>query len=251
MKQKGILGVDIGGSGVKAAIVDTKKGILLTERHRIATPSPATPEAVAKVMKEMAEHFSWKGPIGIGFPSVVQNGVVQTAANIDKKWIGVNAEQIFAESTGCNVHVLNDADAAGVAEIRFGAVRKHKGLVLLITVGSGIGVVLFARKRLVANLELGHIIMPNGIEAEAYASDKVRKDNDLSWEDWAKRFNEYLCYMESLIWPDVIVLGGGVSKKMDQFSKYFTCRTPIVAASFLNEAGLVGAAIAARRKFEE
>jgi len=249
MKLKKILGIDIGGSGVKGAIVHTKKGELLTERYRIPTPQPATPDAVAEVIAKIARHFKWEGPIGVGFPGVIQQGVVKTAANVDKSWLETDINKLFSRKTGCRVHVVNDADAAGMAEARFGAGNGVKGVVLLVTVGTGLGTVLFTNGKLVPNLELGHIID----DAEKYASDAARKNDNLSWEIWAGRFNEYLNRMEELLWPDLIIIGGGASKKDDLFMKQLKTNAKVVPARLLNNAGIVGAALASKfyNKLEE
>ncbi len=245
MKFKRILGIDIGGSGIKGAPVDIKTGKLTELRHRIPTPIPATPESVAIVIKHMVDHFNWNGPVGCGFPAVVQNGVVRTAANIDNLWIGCNAQELFTKTTGLPTMVINDADSAGMAEVKYGAGKKFKGTILLFTVGTGIGSVVFTRGKLLANTEFGHIIL-NGQDAELYTSDAVRKKEDLDWPAWAKRFNEYLLEMERLLWPELIIIGGGVSKKMDKFEEYLTVNAKVVPAKLQNEAGLIGAALAAK-----
>ncbi|MFZ5941344.1 MAG: polyphosphate--glucose phosphotransferase [Bacteroidota bacterium] len=252
MKLKEILGIDIGGSGVKGAIVNTKKGKLLTERFRIPTPQPATPDAVAEVIAGIAEHFKWEGPIGVGFPGVIQQGVVKTAANVDKTWLETDINKLFTKKTGCKVHVVNDADAAGMAEAKFGAGAGVKGVVLLVTVGTGLGTVLFTNGKLVPNLELGHIIL-KGDDAEKYASDAARKNLNLTWEDWAGHFNEYLHRMEELLWPDLIIIGGGASKKDELFLKHLQTNAKVVPAKLLNNAGIVGAALASKyyNKLEE
>jgi polyphosphate glucokinase len=247
MKLKKVLGIDVGGSGIKGAIVDTKTGELLTERYRIPTPSPASPEAVADVIKQIAKHFEWQGAVGVGFPAVVMTGTAKTAANVEKSFIGTNIESLVAERIKCPVRVVNDADAAGFAEMKFGAGKDNKGVVLLITVGTGIGTVIFTRGKLLPNTELGHIYLPNGEEAEAFSSDAVRQKKDLSWKEWAKRFNEYLVYMEGLFWPDLIIIGGGVSKNDEKYMQHFTVKSHIVPAQLLNNAGIIGAAIAARK----
>jgi polyphosphate glucokinase len=249
MKYTNILGIDIGGSGIKGAIVDTKKGEMLTERFRIPTPDPASPPAVAGVIKEITDHFSWKGPIGVGFPGVVQNGIIRTAANVDKAWINADIDMILSEKTGCPVNVVNDADAAGLAEMKFGAGAGNKGVVLLITVGTGLGTVMFAAGKLVPNLELGHIIL-KGDDAEKYASDAARKNDHISWEHWAGRFNEYLGRLEDLLWPDMIIIGGGVSKKSELFNGLLKARAKIIPAQFQNNAGIIGAAYATRYKYK-
>ena len=246
MKFKQVLGIDFGGSGIKGAPVDAKNGQLLEERFRIPTPDPASPEKVSKVVQEIVKHFNWKGPLGIAFPAVVQNGVVKTASNIDKSWIGTNAESVFTEKTTLPAHALNDADAAGMAEMKFGAGKGVKGLVLLITVGTGIGTVLFTKGKLVPNTELGHIYLKSGMEAEEFTSDAVRKNEDLSWEKWGQRFNVYLQEMDRLFWPELIILGGGISKKKDNYFDQLKVNCPVKMASMRNEAGIIGAAIAAR-----
>ena len=238
------LGIDIGGSGIKGAPVDTKTGELLAERYRIPTPAGAAPKDVAKVVGEIAHHFDWKKPIGCCFPAVIQQGIARTAANVDDAWIGTNAEKLFAKNTGCPVRVLNDADAAGLAEIRFGAGKDVKGVVLVITIGTGLGTALFTDGYLVPNTELGHIEM-NCEDAELQASDAARKREDLSWKRWAKRFNKYLKRMHALFWPDLIILGGGSSKRLEKFEQYLTVDAKIVPAASLNDAGIIGSALAA------
>ena len=247
MKLKKILGIDIGGSGIKGAIVNTKDGKLLTSRYRIPTPSPADPESVAGTIKEIVNFFEWTGPVGVGFPAVIQNGVARTAANIDLSFIDTNVNKLFCDATGCEVFAVNDADAAGLAEVKFGAGKGIKGVILLITIGTGIGTVIFNGKKLLPNTELGHVYLPNGTEAELYASDASRKLNDLSWETWSKRFNEYLIFMEGLFWPDLVIVGGGISKKDDKFIEFITAKTKIVPAQLLNNAGIIGAALFAKQ----
>ncbi len=249
MKKRKVLGIDIGGSGIKAAPVCTTDGLMVGLRHRIPTPSPATPANVAPIIEEMVRHFKWKGLIGCGFPAVVQNGVAKTAANIDDSWIGTNVNKVFSEATGLPAFVVNDADAAGLAEMKFGAGEGKQGIVLLCTIGTGIGTVLFSNGRLVSNTELGHIEF-KGMDAEKYVSDAARKAEDLSWEEWALRFSEYLIALEQLIWPDLIILGGGASKKGDKFLQYLDCKTPVVPAQLLNNAGLVGAALAGKYQYK-
>ncbi|MCK6601761.1 MAG: ROK family protein [Bacteroidetes bacterium] len=240
-----ILGVDVGGSGIKGALVNTETGSLITDRHRIPTPDPSTPHAVADAIHQLAKSFDYKGPIGVGFPSVIHNGIAKTASNIHKSWISTNARELFSLTTGCEVTVLNDADAAGLAEMTFGTGKDHRGTVLLVTIGTGIGTVLFVNGTMVPNLEMGHIFLHNGYFGEKYASDAVRKAKDLSWSAWAKRMNVYLKTMEDLTWPDLIIIGGGVSKKQEKFFPQLKLRTPFVAAHFRNEAGIIGAALAA------
>ena len=240
-----ILGIDIGGSGIKGAPINIENGKLVEERKRIPTPCPSTPQNVVKTLKSLVDHFDWKGSIGCGFPAVVHNGEIFTASNIDKKWIGKNAEVLFSKATGCETAVINDADAAGVAEMEFGKGKDNQGVVFIITVGTGIGTALFSKGRLVPNTELGHLIMHNMI-AERFTSDAVRKKEDLSWKQWAKRFNEYLSEIERLFWPDLIIIGGGASKKHEKFFQHLTTKTEVVSAQLRNEAGMIGAAMATK-----
>ncbi|MFC2088554.1 polyphosphate--glucose phosphotransferase [Calditrichota bacterium] len=240
-----ILGVDIGGSGIKAAPVDIKTGKLLAERYRIPTPNPSTPTAVADSINKIRKQFNWTGKIGCGFPAVINNGIVCTASNIDKKWLGVDVIQILKKTTGCKLVVLNDADVAGIAEMKFGAGKKVSGLTIIITVGTGIGTAMFTGKKLVPNTEFGHLML-NGMIAEHYASDAVRKNENLSWKNWTFRFNEFLSEIDRLLWPDLIIIGGGASKKFEKYSHYLETKTKIIPAKLLNNAGIIGAALTAR-----
>ena len=244
-----ILGVDIGGSGIKGAIVDTSTGELVSERHRIETPQPATPEAVAPVLAQLTRHFNWTGLIGCGFPAAIQHGIVRTASNIAPSFIGTNIDRLFSDATQCPCFNLNDADAAGIAEIEFGESANRSGVVLMVTIGTGLGTALFTDGNLIPNTELGHIYLENGKKAEHYTSDAVRKAEDLSWKRWSKRFNFYLSSMEKLFWPDLIILGGGASKKFEKFQDQLTIEAPVKPASFLNQAGIVGAALYAKLKY--
>jgi polyphosphate glucokinase len=238
-----VLGIDIGGSGIKGAPVDVAEGALTDERYRLETPRPATPDAVVSVLAKVAGHWKGADAVGVTFPGVVHNGVIGTAANLDPSWIGVDAGALFTEHTGRRAIVLNDADAAGVAEVAFGAGRNVRGVVLLLTFGTGIGSALFLDGRLVPNTELGHLEL-NGADAELHASDRVREEQDLSWTDWAGRLQDYLQVVERLLNPDLIVLGGGVSKKADRFLPNVKVGTPVVPAVLQNNAGIVGAAMA-------
>jgi polyphosphate glucokinase len=238
-----ILGLDVGGSGIKGAVVDPQSGTLVTERYRLDTPYPATPEMMIDTIAQIVAHFDWKGPVGCGFPAVVKDGLVQTASNISPYWVGVSVKERLEQATGCPVWVLNDADAAGLAEVRFGAGLNQPGIVLVVTMGTGIGTALFIDGNLVPNTELGHIEL-DGKDAEKYASDGVRKKKDLKWKHWAKRVDTYLHSMEQLLWPDLFIIGGGVSKKSHKFLPRLTLRTRVVPASLLNDAGIVGAALA-------
>ena len=243
-----ILGIDVGGTGIKAAIVDTQTGELVSERIRILTPKPATPEAVGATLKEMVKQHQWSGPIGIGFPAAIQRGVVRTAANIDKSFIDLPIAEYFSQQTDNPVYIANDADVAGLAEMRFGAGKGIGGVVLIVTIGTGLGTALFIDGHLLPNTELGHLLLENGVEAEKYASETVRVTKELKWKDWGTRFDLYLTTMEKLLWPDLIVLGGGVSAKLHKFSSQITTQVPVVAASFLNQAGIVGAALFAEQE---
>ena len=238
-----VLGVDIGGSGVKGAPVSTKRGVMLDERFRIPTPEGAEPEDVAEVVKQVAKHFKWKGPIGCGFPAVIQHGVARTAANVSNNWIGTDAARLFSDATNCPVKVVNDADAAGLAEMKFGAGKGLDGLVFIITIGTGLGTALFTDGVLVPNTELGHIEL-DCFDAESRASDAARKRDELSWEEWAQRFDHYLNAIEALFWPDLFILGGGASKKIDRFFEHLTVKAKVVPAKLKNEAGIIGAALA-------
>jgi polyphosphate glucokinase len=242
-----ILGIDIGGSGIKGAIVDTLRGVFVTDRHRIDTPDPSTPKAVAEVVRELVEHFDWKGAVGCTFPAIVKRGVVYSAANVDKGWIGTDAQALFHDATGLPFWVLNDADAAGLAEMAFGAGRDNRGIVMALTFGTGIGSAIFVNQTLVPNTELGHLEI-RGKDAERRASDATRKRKDLSWEDWAKRVNEYLAHVEFLFSPDLIIFGGGVSKRHEDFFHLLNTNAELVPAQTLNDAGIIGAALAARQQ---
>jgi polyphosphate glucokinase len=238
-----VLGIDIGGSGIKGAPVDIEAGSLADERYRLETPRPATPDAVVAVLADVASHWKGKDAMGVTFPGVVRGGVISTAANLHPDWVGLDAAALFTEHTGRRTTVLNDADAAGVAEVAFGAGRNVHGVVLLLTFGTGIGSALFLDGRLVPNTELGHLEL-NGEDAELHASDRIREEKDLSWEDWAGRMQDYLQVVERLLVPDLIILGGGVSKKTDRFLPHVKIGTPVVPAVLQNNAGIVGAAMA-------
>jgi polyphosphate glucokinase len=239
------LGVDVGGSGIKGATVDLSTGDLTQERLRIETPQPATPDAVAAVVGEVVSHFLDElgdGPVGVTIPGVVTGGVVRTAANIDPSWIGTDIDTMLTERLGRPVHVVNDADAAGVAEARFGAARDSRGLVLVTTLGTGIGSALLLDGRLVPNSELGHLEI-DGHDAESRAANSARTREDLSWEHWAKRLTNYYRTLEKLFSPDLFVVGGGVSKEADHFLPLLEISTEIIPAQLRNKAGVVGAAL--------
>ncbi|WP_420640851.1 polyphosphate--glucose phosphotransferase [Candidatus Leptofilum sp.] len=240
------LGIDIGGSGIKGALVDTKKGEMITDRLRIPTPKPAKPKAVIKVLKRIVDHFEYSGPIGVGIPAIVINGVTHSAANIDDKWIGYSSQQAMAEATGCPVTLANDADVAGVAVMRFGAGKGKQGTVMIFTLGTGIGSAVFVDGRLVPNTELGHLYLRNQKnDAENYAAERIREEKNLSWKQWGQRLNTYFQHIEFLFSPELIIIGGGVSKKHEEFLHYIKIRAEIVPAELRNEAGIVGAAVLA------
>ncbi|MCX4715732.1 ROK family protein [Streptomyces virginiae] len=242
-----IFGVDIGGTGIKGAPVDLERGDLAQERHKVLTPHPATPEGVAGCVGEVVRNFEWDGPLGVTFPGVVTSGVIRSAANMDKSWIGVDAAALISgELDGLPVTVLNDADAAGVAEMTYGAGRGRDGTVLLLTLGTGIGSALFTDGHLVANSELGHLEL-KGHDAETRASVKAKEDHDLTWERWAHRVQKYLQHVEMLFSPDLFIIGGGVSRKPEKFLPLIEgVRAEIVPAKLQNNAGIVGAAMAAK-----
>jgi polyphosphate glucokinase len=242
-----ILGIDIGGSGIKGAPVDTQTGVLTHDRLRVDTPAPATPHPVARAVAEIVRHFDWDGPVGVTFPGVVNDGVTETAANLGEEWRGLRARDLLAEECGAPVTLLNDADAAGIAEMRYGAGRGRRGTVLLVTLGTGIGTALFSDGELVPNTELGHLEI-RGKDAEKRASAHAREVNDWGWHKWAEKLEEYLRRLEDLLWPSLIIIGGGVSKHAERFLPYLEdVRTTVVAAELHNDAGIVGAAMAATR----
>ena len=239
-----VIGVDIGGTGIKGAPVSIERGELTKERIRVLTPAPATPDAVAKTVADLIAQIDSPGAVGLTLPAVVRNGIVETASNISPVWIGTNAVDLFAGATGRAVGVVNDADAAGLAETRFGAGRDRPGVVVMVTLGTGIGSAVFANGALVPNTELGHLPL-HGDVAERWAAESVRERDDLSWKKWAHRLQEYFGLLETLLWPDLFIVGGGVSKKADKFLPYLELNTEIVAATLQNDAGIVGAALSA------
>ncbi|MET9044898.1 polyphosphate--glucose phosphotransferase [Streptomyces sp. NPDC002387] len=245
-----IFGVDIGGSGIKGAPVDLERGVLVEERFKVLTPHPATPDLVADGVKEVVGHFGWTGPIGVTFPGVVTGGsTIRTAANVDKSWIDKDARALFSERLGgLAVTLLNDADAAGVAEMEFGAGRDRRGTVIVLTLGTGIGSALFVDGVLVPNTELGHLEL-NGHDAEKRASTKAKEDHELTWEHWARRVQKYLAHVEMLFSPELFVIGGGVSRKSERFLPLIEdIKAEIVPAQLRNNAGIVGAAMRAAKQ---
>ena len=238
-----ILGIDIGGSGIKAAVVDIESGELLSERRRISTPAPATPESFQKAVRKLVAGFDYSGAVGCCFPTIVVNGAARSASNLGEHWIGVSVEEVLSDATGLPFNVVNDADAAGVAEMRLGAGRHLDGTVITITIGTGIGSGLFHDGRLIPNLELGHMPGFDGEPIERYASGNARKRDDLSWSEWGQRFDYFLNKAARVCTPDHFILGGGASKRFDKFKDELTVSTPCHVAEFLNDAGIVGAAM--------
>jgi polyphosphate glucokinase len=243
------LGIDIGGTGIKGAVVDTTTGELVTARSRILTPQPSTPEAVASVVAKLIADAEWHGLVGATFPAIIQHGVARSAANVDKSWIGTDVDAVFTQAAGgsTEVIVLNDADAAGIAEARFGAAKDVAGVVILLTFGTGIGSALLIDGTLVPNTELGHLEL-DGHDAEKRAAASVRDDAKMSYRKWAKRVNDYMSHVEKLFTPDLFVVGGGVSKAADKWVPLLELNTPVKPAELLNDAGIVGAAIAAAER---
>ena len=240
-----IMGIDIGGSGIKGAPVDVDKGEFLAERQRLDTPQPSTPAAVAETVVRLIKQFDWQGPIGCTFPAVVQHGVVRTAANVDQAWVGTDGEALFRTATGYPVRMVNDADAAGIAEMTFGAGKERKGVVILLTFGTGIGSAIFIDGILLPNTEFGHVEL-RGKDAEHRAAARIKTEKDLSWKEWSARVDEYLQYMEKLFSPDLFIIGGGVSKRFDKFAPYLHTQAEVIPAQLQNDAGIVGAAMAAK-----
>ena len=236
-----ILGIDIGGSSIKGAIVDVESGRLCSQQVEMATPRPATPQTVVEVVGQLVDLCRWNGSIGCGFPAVIQSGVAKTAANIDVGWIDTDVQKLIQNKTGCPCFVVNDADAAGLAEVRFGAGVGRMGTVLILTLGTGIGSALFHQGKLFPNLELGSLYF-EGAPIERYASAAVRTKENLSWEAWSKRLNVFLQQVERLLAPDLIIIGGGVSSRHEQYFPYLKTRAELIPARLFNQAGIVGAA---------
>ena len=245
-----LLGIDVGGTGIKGGIVDSDKGKMVGERFRLDTPRPATPESVTDTVAQVVKHFNWKSSVGAGFPAVVRHAVVHTAANIDQSWIGCDVNSMFAGATGCSFSVRNDADVAGMAEMRYGAGRNCDGVVLVLTLGTGIGSSLFTDGKLVPNTEFGHIEI-SGRPAERRTADSVRTRKKLSWKKWAERVDDYLHRLDFYLWPDLIIIGGGVSRKHERFLPLLTVTTKIVPAMLRNDAGIIGAACASIGESEQ
>lgn len=238
-----VLGIDIGGSAFKGAPVDTQTGKLLAERHRVEVDAPCPTAQGLAAAREIARHFNWKGPVGIGFPGVVQGSRIGAVGNLGRNWEGQDGGKLFGRATGCPVALFNDADAAGLAEMKFGAGRRHQGSALMLTMGTGIGSALFHQGRLMPNIEFGHIPW-KGKPIERFASAAVRKRRDLGWREWALRVNVFLAVAERISSPELIIIGGGVSRKSEKWFKYLKSSARIVPARLHNDAGIVGAALA-------
>ena len=243
-----ILGIDIGGSGVKGALVNTQTGKLVSERLRISTPQPSTPKNIAKVVKKLVKQFDYKATVGCSFPTVIINGKAMTSGNIDESWLGTPVDKLFEKKTGLPFIVYNDADLAGTAEMRMGAGKGLKGMVIMVTIGTGLGTGIFYNGILVPNIELGRVLGKDGQPIEFYAGDKARKDGKLSWEDWGKRFDFFLNHVQRVFSPNYFILGGGASKKFDLYKNQITVNVPIKIASFKNNAGIIGAAMAVEKE---
>lgn len=240
---KKAIGIDIGGTGIKGALVDTKSGVLLSERLRYETPKGGAPKEIAKTLKDLISQLPGSAglPVGICFPAVVQHGVTLSAANVSKEWIGLDADAMFEKELGREVHVINDADAAGIAEVKFGAARGHKGLVIVTTLGTGIGTALMFNGKLVPNAELGHLQI-DGVDYESKAAFSAKERENLSWAEWAKRLQKYFSHLEALLTPDLFIVGGGVSKEHESYLPLLKLKTPIIPAENRNSAGILGAA---------
>ena len=245
---KKAIGIDIGGTGIKGALVDTKHGTLLSERLRYETPEGGTPKAIAKTLKDLISNLPGSAglPVGICFPAVVQYGRTMSAANVSKEWIGFDADSMFEAELGREVHVLNDADAAGIAEVKFGAARGQRGLTIVSTLGTGIGTALMFNGKLIPNSELGHLQL-DGVDYESKAAYSAKQRENLSWEDWAKRLQKYYSHLEALLTPDLFIVGGGVSKEHENFLPLLKLKTPIIPAENRNSAGILGAAHFAKK----
>ena len=240
-----VLGIDIGGSGMKGALVNSVTGEMLTERYRIPTPVSRKPQEMAEVVKKLVEHFNHQGPVGVGFPSIIRHGICKSRGNLHKSWVNVNVKELFSSATGLPVTVINDADAAGYATMNYGIGRDKEGFVVMITIGTGLGSGAFFNGELIPNFELGQIPYKKYKKIETWAAASAKENEGLSYKQWGKRFNVFLKYVELLISPDHIILGGGTSKQFDEYKDYITIETPVIPAELRNQAGIVGAAAAA------
>jgi polyphosphate glucokinase len=243
-----LLGIDVGGSGIKGALVDSESGEMLTERFRIPTPKPRTPEAMSDVIAEIVKHFDYTGKVGCGFPTIIKKGVCKSPGNLDPSWLGVNVEELLEKKTGLDFTVINDADAAGYATMNYGVGRGKEGLVVMITIGTGLGSGAFYNGELIPNFELGQIPYKKYEKIELWAAGSAMEREELSYKKWGKRFNTFLEYVELIISPDLIILGGGASKDFKQFKKKIKIETPVIPAELQNHAGIIGAAVASLHK---
>ena len=243
-----LLGIDVGGSGIKGALVDAETGEMLTDRFRIPTPKPRTPEAMADVIAEIVKHFDYKGKVGCGFPTIIKKGVCKSPGNLDPSWLDVNVEELLEKKTGLDFTVINDADAAGYATMNYGVGKGKKGFVVMITIGTGLGSGAFLDGELIPNFELGQIPYKKYKKIELWAAGSAKDREELSYKKWGKRFNTFLEYVELIISPDLIILGGGASKDFDEFKKKITIETPVIPAELRNQAGIIGAAAASLHK---
>ncbi|WP_088341628.1 polyphosphate--glucose phosphotransferase [Robiginitalea sediminis] len=239
-----VLGIDVGGSGIKGAMIHMETGEMRSPRFRIPTPQPRKPEAMAEVVAQIVEHFGYKGPVGCGFPSVIKNGVCKSKGNLHKSWVGQNVEELFTAATGNDFTVINDADAAGYAAMNYGIGRDMKGFVVMITIGTGLGSGAFLDGRLIPNFELGQIPYKEFDKIETWAAASAKERENLSYKKWGKRFNKFLKLVELIVSPDTIILGGGTSKDWEEFKDYITVDTPVIPAGLQNHAGIIGAATA-------
>ncbi|MEL6918677.1 MAG: ROK family protein [Bacteroidota bacterium] len=239
-----VLGIDIGGSGIKGGIINIETGKMLTDRYRIPTPPSRKPDEMATVVAQIVEHFNYKGPVGCGFPSVIKKGICKSSGNLHKKWVGVNVEMLFTQATGQTFTVINDADAAGYAAMNYGVGKNVRGLVIMITVGTGLGSGAFLNGKLIPNFELGQIPYKKYEKIELWAAASAKERENLSYEKWGKRFNKFLEYVELVNAPDLIIVGGGTSKHWEQFKDQITLETPVIPAHLENTAGIIGAATA-------
>jgi len=240
-----VLGIDIGGSGIKGALVNSLTGEMLTERHRIPTPPSRKPEEMAEVLAQIVKHFDHKGPVGVGFPTIIKHGICKSPGNLHKTWLGVNVKELFSEVTGLPVTVVNDADAAGYATMNYGIGKGKKGLVVMITIGTGLGSGAFFDGELIPNFELGQIPYKKYKKIELWAADSAKEREGLTYDKWGKRFNRFLELVELIVSPDLILLGGGASKDFDEFKHRIKIETPVTPAELRNHAGIIGAAAAA------
>ena len=242
-----VLGIDVGGSGIKGALVNIETGEMLTERYRIPTPETRKPDEMAAIVAEVVAHFNYKGRVGVGFPTVIKHGICKSSGNLHKSWNGLKVNDLFSKATGLPVTVINDADAAGYAAMNYGVGKNKNGLVIMITLGTGLGSGAFLDGRLIPNFELGQIPYKKYDKIESWAASSIKDLKNLSYKKWGKRLNKFLSLIELIVSPDLIILGGGISKDWEEFKDYITIETPVVASVLENTAGIIGAAVACTR----